>query len=389
MTIEFIEVPAGPVALGSREHTVRAFINTYGEDWTDFFARELPRHQIEVPAFRLAKTPVTNAQYRAFVAVGGYTDRRWWTPGGWAWQSSIRRGEPDYWHDERFIGDDKPVVGVSWFEALAFATWAGARLPSEAEWERAAKADTNHLYPWGSRWDASRLHSGAGDVGTYARGTARVGLYSPAGDGPFGHQDLLGQVWEWCSSLYREYPYNPGFNTGDFAAREDLHDPGRRVLRGGNWSDGRYCARTTCRYHYPAGFTDISVGFRLAQDLTPSPPVPSAPPYELLIYGRSTFCPDLVKIKRYLFARGVAYRQVNVDEERHSAQALESLISSRTVPTAVITTPGSLLPVTTPAPLPEGQEPRNFDRETLVQEPDEQTLARWIERYQIPHSAAG
>jgi formylglycine-generating enzyme required for sulfatase activity/glutaredoxin len=386
VTIEFIEVPAGPVALGSRENTVSAFIKTYGEDWHDFFIRELPQHQVDVPAFRLAKTPVTNGQYRGFIDTGGYADRRWWTPGGWAWRSSLDRAEPDYWHDERFVGDNKPVVGVSWFEAMAFARWAGGRLPSEAEWERAAKAESNHLYPWGSRWDASRLRSGEGDVGTSAPGTAPVGQYSPAGDGPFGHQDLLGQVWEWCSSLYRPYPYNPGFNIGDFAAREDLHDPGRRVLRGGNWSDGRYCARTTCRYHYPPMFTDISVGFRLAQDLEPLPLVPAAPPYELLIYGRSTFCPDLVRIKRYLFAHGVAYRQVNVDEDRHNAQILESLIASRTVPTALITAPAALLPATTPAPLPAGQQPRNFDRETLVQEPDEQILARWIAQYQLAQS---
>lgn len=378
--LNFLPVPAGSVQLGSRESTTQAFINVYGADWHNFFTRELPQHAVEVPAFRLAATPVTNAQYQAFIEAGGYAERRWWTPNGWAWRTTLGRTQPDFSTDPRFVGDDKPVIGVSWYEAYAFAKWAGGRLPTEAEWERAAKGDTQNLYPWGNKWDATRLNSGAGEVGTSSPSTTPVGQFSPSGDGPFGHQDLLGQVWEWCSSLYAPYPYNPGFNLGDFCAREDMFDPGRRVLRGGNWSDGRYCARNTCRYHYPPDYTDISVGFRVAAGFASTPP---APERELLIYGRSTFCPDLVKIKRYLFQQQVPYRQVNVDENREAAHILEQLIGTRTVPTLVIATPGSYYPFAPPAPLPPGTPPRNFDRETLVQEPQEALLAAWIERHQL------
>src|SRR3990170_4260054 len=116
MSIEFLEVPAGVVQLGSRENVVQAHINKYGQDWHAFFTRELPQHAVEVAAFKLARTPVTNGQYWAFVDAGGYADRRWWTPAGWVWRAALRRTEPDYWRDDRFTGDDKPEVGAAWFE---------------------------------------------------------------------------------------------------------------------------------------------------------------------------------------------------------------------------------------------------------------------------------
>jgi formylglycine-generating enzyme required for sulfatase activity/glutaredoxin len=383
MSIEFLEVPAGVVQLGSRENFVQAHINKYGQDWREFFSRELPQHAVEVAAFKLARTPVTNGQYRAFVDAGGYADRRWWTPAGWVWRAALHRTQSDYWRDDRFTGDDKPVVGVAWFEAYAFAKWAGGRLPSEAEWERAAKGDTDDFYPWGSKWEPHRLNSSSGKDHLHPSATLPVGMFSPLGDGPFRHQDLLGQVWEWCSSLFRSYPYHPGFRPGDLTAGEDPFDPGARVLRGGAWSDGRYTARNACRTLYPPGYTDINIGFRIAQDRVAPDPAPPAPPRELLIYGRSTFCSDMVKTKRHLFSLGVPYRQVDIDQDRQAALTLESLVHARSVPTAVITEPGGWLPIEPPAPIPEGQAARNFDRGTLVQEPDEATLARWIERHAL------
>src|SRR5262245_19812974 len=128
--LNFLPVSAGVVHLGSRESTTQAFIKAYGADWHNFFARELPQHVVEVPAFRLTTTPITNSQYQAFMAAGGYTNRRWWTPNGWAWRTALDRTQPDFSMDSRFIGDHKPVIGVAWYEAYAFAKWAGGRLPT-------------------------------------------------------------------------------------------------------------------------------------------------------------------------------------------------------------------------------------------------------------------
>ena len=249
----------------------------YGET----FSRELPHHSVDVPAFLLARTPVTRAHYAAFVDAGGYRDRRWWTPQGWVWRLATDAAAPALWDDPAPAGDDLPVAGVTWHEAWAFARWAGGRLPTEAEWERAAKGDDDRFYPWGSRWDATRciVPSNPARAGHYA--PAPVGQCSPAGDGHFGHQDLLGQVWEWCSSHLLPYPYSSAFGPNENFWREDPFDPGPRVLRGGSWSDWRAATRNAYREVYPEDCVDARAGFRIARDLEPPPSPGPAPEREL------------------------------------------------------------------------------------------------------------
>src|SRR5262249_23256580 len=148
--------------------------------------------------------PVTNGLYARFMADGGYDDPQYWTPDGWAWKVNTNRTSPRLWNNPKFAGEDRPVIGVSWFEAMAVARWASIRtgmnirLPTEAEWEWAARStNVKSLYPWGNTWDAEKLNSGAANLGGTPRGTTTtVGMYSPVGDGPFGHSDQLGQVWE-------------------------------------------------------------------------------------------------------------------------------------------------------------------------------------------------
>jgi formylglycine-generating enzyme required for sulfatase activity len=188
------------------------------------FDSELPQHEVYVGDFYIAKYPITNAEYKRFLDSTGHQvpDRFW------------RSGYP---YDKA----NHPVVNVSWHDAVAYCKWlaevAGKpyRLPSEAEWEKAARGTDGRIYPWGDEWDAKRCNTWEGGQG----GTTRVGKYSPLGDSFYDCVDMAGNVWEWTRSLSREYPYNPK------DGREDPAAVGSRVLRGGSWSFIRDFAR--CR----------------------------------------------------------------------------------------------------------------------------------------------
>ena len=288
----FLPVPSGKVLLGLDDKVAERFINSYGPIWTEFFRRETPQHEVVVDAFQLARYPVTNGIYAQFIAANGYEDSSYWTPDGWAWRLRSKRTEPQFWNDPRFAGADRPLVGVSWFEAMAVARWASiitgqnVRLPTEAEWEWAARGNNNRsLYPWGGAWDTQKLNSGVvppdDNADNGPRTTVPVGTFSPAGDGPFGHGDLLGQVWEWTSSLFSPYPYRAD------DGREDAYTPDRRVLRGGNWSDGKYANRVTTRYLYPPYYADLTTGVRLAAGGA-IPSIAPRPKFDLVLYGRSS-----------------------------------------------------------------------------------------------------
>ena len=173
---------------------------------------ELPPHPVRLSEFHIGRYPVTNTQYQAFVQAAG-------------------RRVPDHWERGRIPGGkaNHPVVNVSWQDALAFCGWLAQesgqpiRLPTEAEWEKAARGMDGRIYPWGDEPpDESRcnFNSHVGD-------TTTIGRYSPQGDSPYGCADMAGNVWEWCQSLYRPYPYQAG------DGREDLDQQGPRVLRGG------------------------------------------------------------------------------------------------------------------------------------------------------------
>jgi len=311
-----VHIPAGPFRMGSgRLHVLRLALR--GFTWA---RDELPRHTLHLPAFLIGRFPVTNAEYGCFVVAGGYREERYWPTAqarawlrgeevesgalkeqmdmwrairenpalleqarraGWSprevavWErlAEMEEGEvrqvfgrfyadrprdrPAFWDDERHANPAQPVVGVTWYEALAYANWLTerlkvadcrlrvwrdgqpetwdlnpetieVRLPTEAEWEKAARVGRGWIYPWGNRWDVERANTWEGHV---LRPTP-VGVY-PGGTTPEGVHDLSGNVWEWTSSLYRPYPYRPD------DGREDPEAEGRRVVRGGSWGSFR------------------------------------------------------------------------------------------------------------------------------------------------------
>jgi formylglycine-generating enzyme required for sulfatase activity len=301
-------------------------------------AYERPRHQVRVASFYLARFPVTNAEYACFMQAGGYETEHYWTPTGWqwrqgqvensgpvedflearqyyqqnptvieqmlkagrmtpdnanAWRNLIGLSEeetrqrflqtfpvqphdrPYYWDDPAYNAPNQPVVGVTWYETMAYCAWlqeqlaasnqpcaiagvawrtlltSGAwevRLPTEAEWEWAAGGPAHRLYPWGKTFAVELANTLEGRV----LAPSPVGAY-PAGFAACGALDMSGNVWEWPHSLYQPYPYQAD------DGREDHFATGRRTLRGGGWADGRHVARVSFRSRYHPGNLGVRV----------------------------------------------------------------------------------------------------------------------------------
>jgi iron(II)-dependent oxidoreductase len=217
---------------------------------------ERPMHRVEIAAFSIDRTPVTNAQVARFLNAKGEAG-----PNGLEWFQSDDDDARIHKQGNRWVADpgseDHPALEVSWFGAREYCAWVGKRLPTEAEWEMAARGTDGRKYPWGNAApDRTRAQYDAG-----WRGTVPVGRF-PAGASPYGVLDLAGNAWEWVSSVYRPYPYN---------ARDGREDPasgGERATRGGGQDSGAGHLTTTYR---GAGLSrgpragHHNIGFRCAQ----------------------------------------------------------------------------------------------------------------------------
>jgi iron(II)-dependent oxidoreductase len=256
-----VTVPAGPFVMGTDD-----------EAWA--YDNERPAHVVDLPAFRIDAGPVTNGQYAEFIASGGYEEPRWWTDDGWTWRQKAGLEAPEFWRAEgggrwsrlRFgwredVPLDEPVQHVCWYEADAYARWVGKRLPTEAEWEKAASwspEGVKHRWPWGDAGVEGRANLG----GSQFR-PAPVGAY-PAGVSAYGCHQMIGDVWEWTSSDFEPYPGFASFPYREYS--EVFFGPGYKVLRGGSWAASPLAVRTTFRnWDYPIR-RQIFAGFRCARD---------------------------------------------------------------------------------------------------------------------------
>jgi formylglycine-generating enzyme required for sulfatase activity len=244
---EMVRIPAGEFWIG----TDRLALELAEVKWGSWMERETPYHQVYLPAYEIGMYPVTNAQYAAFVRATGHGAPRHWKGG------QIPPGEENH-----------PVVYVSWRDARAFCEWLSRetgqpfRLPTEAEWEKAARGMDGRIWPWGNRWDPTRCNSWEGGP----HETTPVGHYSPRGDSLYEAADMVGNVWEWCSSLYKSYPYDPG------DGREDLEAGGSRVLRGGSWFSYWRWSRCAGRTGLTPDVRGVNWGFRVC--VSTSSPLP-------------------------------------------------------------------------------------------------------------------
>jgi iron(II)-dependent oxidoreductase len=262
--LELVPVPGGPFAMGA---SAEGFA----------YDNERPRHVRRVPAFRIGRVPITNATFLRFVEGGGYERREWWSDEGWAWKEEYDISRPGGWTADgrewrvgrlEPLAPDQPVVHVSWFEADAFARAHGARLPTEAEWEKAATWDQEtgrvHRYPWGDEpWTPERAN-----LDHTALGPAPAGAL-PAGASPFGALGMVGDVWEWTASDFEGYPGFRAFPYREYS--QVFFGTDYRVLRGGSWATRPRVATPTFRnWDFPIR-RQIFSGFRIARDeRTPS-----------------------------------------------------------------------------------------------------------------------
>jgi len=259
---EMIFIPAGSFLMGNS--------GSEGESGPS----ELPQRRVDLPDYWIGKTEVTRGEYQPFIDTGGYANPEYWSGAGWRWKGD--RTEPDRWvatqtwYGAPFTQTDKhPALVVTYYEADAFCNWAGVTLPTEAQWEKAARWTGNHanVYPWGDTWDAEKCNNYLDrntKGGGYERfATAPVGSY-PDGASPYGCLDMAGNVWEWCRNWYMSYPGSD--DPFDYTNKY-------RVLRGGSWySTGPGYAANRCAYRYGAepGYTGcLEFGFRVVSNDAP------------------------------------------------------------------------------------------------------------------------
>lgn len=228
---------------------------------------EFPGHVLHVTDYYIMRYPVTNAQYLQFIQDTGHRQPLFWTEG------AFPAGKENH-----------PVVGVSFRDAVAFCKWAGektgflVRLPSEPEWEKAARGSDARLYPWGNDWKPGVCNTSEAK----SNGTSSVGQYSPAGDSPYGVAEMGGNVQEWCSSLFGPYPYDPtdGRETlvydlegkellprqsemGTTSVIESMEAGlGKTVIRGGSWRESKHQARCAYRSWSAPMHRSDDTGFR-------------------------------------------------------------------------------------------------------------------------------
>lgn len=261
---DMVLIPEGPFEMGAV--------------WDDFaYDNELPVREVHVKAFKMDRLPVTNAGYARFIAEGGYERPEFWSDEGWSHREREGWTAPLYWTREgegwreRTMFEDAPlrplhpVVGVSWYEAEAYARFVGKRLPTEAEWEKAASWDdekgVKRRYAFG---DSVPAGVPASNFGFQFWGTTPVGSF-PEGAGPYGCLDTTGNVWEWTGDRFEGYAGFKPFPYPEYSA--EWFDGDHRVLRGGSWATRAPLLRTSFRNFFRRHFRIAFAGFRCAADL--------------------------------------------------------------------------------------------------------------------------
>lgn len=264
---DMVTIPAGEFQMGA--------------PWKLFaYDNELPAHTVLLPAFKIDRLLTTNEEYAGFITEGGgYERREWWSEEGWAWREREDWTRPLYWSEslvkdggrwsaramfaEGALKADHPVAGVSWYEAEAYARFAGKRLPTEAEWEKAASWDatagSKRLFAWGDE-EPSRAH---GNFDLRYWETTPAGAF-PAGASSYGCLDMTGNVWEWTSDPFAGYAGFKAYPYPEYS--EAWFDDDHRVLKGGSWATHPSVLRTSFRNFFRRHFRIAFAGIRCASD---------------------------------------------------------------------------------------------------------------------------
>jgi formylglycine-generating enzyme required for sulfatase activity len=253
---ELVHIPAGDFTMGSDPAVDPQALT-----------QEEPQHVHPTGEYYIGRYELTNEEYAQFMADGGYDDPEWWSSDGWSMRVKYGWAMPGTWNEWpkkiTWIGigfPDYPVSEISWYEAEAFCNWAGGRLPSEAEWEKAARGTDGRIFPWGNDWDVNKCQCDKNGVGP-----TPVGEHSPEGDSPYGVADTIGNVEEWVQDWLDLYIYIQ-YAGGDFTP------PGKsfpytdfRSVRGSDFAHtyNNGDCRTSWRTGDPDYIQVLSNGFRV------------------------------------------------------------------------------------------------------------------------------
>ena len=285
---DMVLIPEGLFLMGSTKEDIDTLLKLDQNIEFDRLDNEMPKREIFLSAYYIDKYPVTNAKYKIFIESGGYTQKSLWSNAGWEYVTqtnplenndldNILNGEPDC-----------PVVNVSWYEAEAFAKWAGKRLPTEAEWEKAARGTDGRIYPWGNVFDKTRLNCAENKI----EKPTPVTKYSQ-GQSVYGCFDMAGNVWEWTADWYDSQYYRHAQNKDPQGPEIAEENPnfwrpeevgisiyelkpsatgntlsGCKVLRGGSWNgSGVVHIRCANRDYDEPTYKNDTIGFRCARSL--------------------------------------------------------------------------------------------------------------------------
>ncbi|NJN11753.1 MAG: ergothioneine biosynthesis protein EgtB [Richelia sp. RM1_1_1] len=241
---------------------IRAGEFEMGNNSLDALDNERLSHKVYLDTYSIDRYPVTCKQYRIFTESGGYKNNQLWSEAGWQWLQKEQVTQPLYWEDNP-AWYNHPVWGVSYYEAEAYATFVGKRLPTEAEWEKAAswdeKSKSRRIYPWGDQiptpehCNHNNIHNQTTPVNAYSSGQSAYGLY-----------DTLGNVWEWTATWFDAYQ---GFEYYPYKGYSQVYfDNEHKVLKGGSWATRPWALRSSFRNWYHPGVRQMFAGFRCAVD---------------------------------------------------------------------------------------------------------------------------
>ena len=258
---QMVRIPTGKFLMGTTKEQAAQVIKEGGENWKEWVEWEQPQHTVELSEYFIGKYPITNREYQAFL------------------RDVKDQSPPRGWDGDQFPVEKggHPVVNVSWDDANAYCKWLSEktkknyRLPTEAEWEKAARGEDGRVYPWGNAFDPKKANTSESKIGD----TTDVGKFSsndPAlsGDSPYGCADMAGNVWEWCNDWFSEKEYQRSSPVDQDRTGKNIKDPQgpengtTRCLRGGSWTNVEDNARVAIRYYVRPSNGYDSIGFRVA-----------------------------------------------------------------------------------------------------------------------------
>lgn len=245
---QMVKIPAGKFSMGTTKEQAQEILKyNNSSNWQEMLEWEQPQHTVDLNEYFIGKYPITNREYQAFIKDAKYKT-------------------PQDWDGDQFPGEKggHPAVFVSWEDANAYCKWLSEktgknyRLPTEAEWEKAARGEEGRIYPWGNEFDSQKVNSSEHGINN----TSEVGQFSPVGDSPYGCADMAGNVWEWCSDIFDEQEYK---KRRDGELKSQTTEIGKfRVLRGGSWANDRWPIRCARRNKGIPNMIKSSTGFRVA-----------------------------------------------------------------------------------------------------------------------------